>query len=54
MMKTIGSCFLHMEQVKGVEPSSQPWESRVLPINYTCASRIRYYIFITRILQILL
>ena len=24
-----------MERVKGVEPSLQPWEGRVLPINYT-------------------
>ena len=38
MTKNIESCFAFMEQVKGVEPSSQPWEGRVLPINYTCLS----------------
>ena len=24
-----------MERVKGIEPSSQAWEARVLPLNYT-------------------
>ena len=27
-----------MEQVTGVEPVSQPWEGRVLPMYYTCLS----------------
>ena len=26
---------MKMERVKGIEPSSQPWEGRVLPMNYT-------------------
>ena len=25
-----------LEQVKGIEPSYQAWEARVLPLNYTC------------------
>lgn len=25
-----------MEQVKGIEPSCQPWQGCVLPLNYTC------------------
>lgn len=25
-----------MEQVRGIEPPYQPWEGRVLPLNYTC------------------
>ncbi len=28
-------CFC-MEQVKGIEPSTQAWEARILPLNYTC------------------
>lgn len=24
-----------MERVKGIEPSSQAWEARILPMNYT-------------------
>ena len=30
-----------MERVKGIEPSSQAWEARILPLNHTrlrCAS----------------
>ena len=26
-----------MERVKGIEPSSQPWEGHVLPLNHTRA-----------------
>ena len=26
-----------LERVKGVEPSSQAWEARILPMNYTRA-----------------
>ncbi len=29
-----------MEQVKGVGPSSQAWEARILPMNYTCIEKI--------------
>ena len=31
---------IRMERVKGIEPSSQAWEARILPMNYT---RIVYY-----------
>jgi hypothetical protein len=24
-----------MERVEGIEPSSRPWEGRILPMNYT-------------------
>lgn len=24
-----------MERVMGIEPTSQPWEGRILPMNYT-------------------
>lgn len=27
--------FLHMERMKGIEPSYQAWEARILPLNYT-------------------
>lgn len=30
------SALVLMEQVKGIEPSSQAWEARILPMNYTC------------------
>lgn len=26
---------LHMERMKGIEPSYQAWEARILPLNYT-------------------
>ena len=26
-----------MEQATGIEPASQAWEARVLPLNYACA-----------------
>ena len=26
------------KQVMGIEPTSQPWEGRVLPMNYTCSA----------------
>ena len=29
-------CRFLLEQVKGIEPSSQAWEARILPMNYTC------------------
>ena len=29
---------LFIEQVMGIEPTSQPWEGRVLPMNYTCSA----------------
>src|ERR1700749_4669485 len=27
--------FISMERVKGIEPSSQPWEGHILPLNHT-------------------
>ncbi len=27
---------MHLEQVRGIEPPYQPWQGRVLPLNYTC------------------
>ena len=30
-----------MERVKGIEPSSQAWEARILPLNHT-RFRLRY------------
>jgi hypothetical protein len=27
--------FIEMERVKGIEPSSQPWEGHILPLNHT-------------------
>ena len=29
---------VNSERVKGIEPSSQPWQGRVLPVYYTRAS----------------
>jgi hypothetical protein len=26
---------IRMERVKGIEPSSQPWEGHILPLNHT-------------------
>ena len=26
---------MKMERVKGIEPSSQPWEGHILPLNHT-------------------
>ena len=28
-------CLDLLERVEGIEPSTQPWEGRVLPLNYT-------------------
>ena len=34
-----------LERVKGIEPSSQAWEARILPLNHTrCRWHIHYYI----------
>ena len=32
--------LLGMERVKGIEPSSQPWEGHILPLNHTRAARL--------------
>ena len=33
--------FFMFERVKGIEPSFQPWEGRVLPLNHTRVSEKR-------------
>jgi hypothetical protein len=30
-----------MERVKGIEPSSQPWEGHILPLNHTRCRFVR-------------
>ena len=32
-----------MERVKGIEPSSQAWEARVLPLNHTRSLNLLLY-----------
>ncbi len=32
-----------MERVKGIEPSSQAWEARILPLNHT---RVRWNLYL--------
>ena len=32
-----------MERVKGIEPSSQAWEARILPLNHTRGKRALSY-----------
>jgi hypothetical protein len=32
-----------MERVKGIEPSSQAWEARILPLNHTRTGAINFY-----------
>lgn len=29
------TCCATMERMKGIEPSYQAWEARILPLNYT-------------------
>lgn len=29
------TCCANMERMKGIEPSYQAWEARILPLNYT-------------------
>ena len=35
--------FFILERMKGIEPSYQAWEARILPLNYT---RMNFYLFI--------
>ena len=35
--------FCILERMKGIEPSYQAWEARILPLNYT---RMNFYLFI--------
>ena len=34
--RRLSRLLFYMEQVKGIEPSTQAWEARILPLNYTC------------------
>lgn len=34
-MPTVSNNRVYLERVKGIEPSSQAWEARILPMNYT-------------------
>lgn len=34
-MPTVLKSRVLLERVKGIEPSSQAWEARILPMNYT-------------------
>lgn len=36
--------ILYMERAKGIEPSSQAWEARILPMNYARMMYILYHI----------
>ena len=38
--------FLYMERAKGIEPSSQAWEARILPMNYARMMYILYHTII--------
>ena len=38
--------ILYMERAKGIEPSSQAWEARILPMNYARMMYILYHILI--------
>ncbi len=40
----ITSRILYMERAKGIEPSSQAWEARILPMNYARMMYILYHI----------
>ena len=31
---------INLERVKGIEPSSQPWEGHILPLNHTRTGQI--------------
>ena len=42
----ITSWFLCMERAKGIEPSSQAWEARILPMNYARMMNILYHTII--------
>ena len=35
--------LMRLERVKGIEPSSQAWEARILPLNHTrCSCKDRF------------
>ena len=44
--------FLSMERAKGIEPSSQAWEARILPMNYARITCLFYHSF-TRISRVI-
>ena len=35
MFGEVGTGGTEVERVKGIEPSSQPWEGHILPLNHT-------------------
>ena len=35
LLHSFVSALKSMERVKGIEPSSQAWEARILPLNHT-------------------
>ena len=46
-----------MEQMTGVEPALQPWQGRVLPLNYICKKKkmkVIYYIIINEQAKIII
>ena len=44
--------ILSMERAKGIEPSSQAWEARILPMNYARITCLFYHSF-TRISRVI-
>ena len=40
-----------MEQVKGIEPSYQAWEARVLPLNYTCTTLVTILAYLMKLVN---
>ena len=32
----LGDFQIFLEQMRGIEPPLQPWQGRVLPLNYIC------------------
>ena len=42
----------YMERAKGIEPSSQAWEARILPMNYARITCLFYHSF-TRISRVI-
>ena len=37
-------CFILLEQVVGIEPTSSAWKAEVLPLNYTCIRCLQFVI----------
>ena len=41
--RTCDSPFFILERMKGIEPSYQAWEARILPLNYTRMKHLLSY-----------